>query len=409
MKTVSAGFALAAALTAAISAHGSHAQIASKWETLTTEAYPGKRDDISFADATHGWYGTGKGDLFSTLDGGRTWQQVASKPGTFIRALGFVNARTGFIGNVGTGYYPGVTDPVPLYRTDDGGSTWAPVDLHGTTVAGICAIDILRTQRIFQGRLVPQVTITAAGRVGGPAAIIRSSDGGVTWRVTDMSHWTSMILDVHFVDERIGFVAGATSSDVSTANAQVLMTRDGGRDMGAGLSIETSERTGLEARVPLLPRRLRHRDELRRRKSTQGGCEDRRWGAHVARVAAGRKRRGGRTRHRLRRPDARLGWNDSRRLRDRGRRAFVHDGSHKQGREQVQGRRRRRRREVRVRDWDGGAATEDRACERPPQMNLRSVHRVSPADFTALGSPHPFTSRPGWRVWSGSPPRVTRG
>lgn len=37
------------------------------WEKLPTEAYPGKRDDISFADPLHGWYGTGKGDLFRTI------------------------------------------------------------------------------------------------------------------------------------------------------------------------------------------------------------------------------------------------------------------------------------------------------------------------------------------------------
>ena len=228
MKRPSFRFALTAAMTLAASANGRDAPVSRTWETLATDPYAGKRDDISFADATHGWYGTGKGDLFATADGGQSWSKVASKPGTFIRALGFVDARIGFIGNVGTGYYPGVTDTVPLYRTDDGGATWSPVELHGATVAGICAIDILRTQRIFQGRLVPQVTITAAGRVGGPAAMIRSSDGGANWRVIDMSRWTSMILDVHFLDERTGFVAGSSSSDVNAANAQVLMTRDGG-------------------------------------------------------------------------------------------------------------------------------------------------------------------------------------
>lgn len=201
---------------------------AGTWETLTTDAFPGKRDDISFADPAHAWYGTGKGDLFLTTDSGGTWTKVASRPGTFIRALGFVDAQTGFIGNVGTGYYPGVTDKVPLYRTDDGGRTWSPVDLHGATVAGICAIDIFRTQRIYQGELVRQTVITAAGRVGGPAALVRSVDGGSTWRAIDMSRWTQMILDVRFLDEQVGFVAGASARDPASSHAQILMTRDGG-------------------------------------------------------------------------------------------------------------------------------------------------------------------------------------
>lgn len=198
------------------------------WETLPTEPYQGKRDDVSFADALHGWYGTGKGDLFATRDGGESWTKVASHPGTFIRALGFIDERVGFIGNVGTDYYPGVTDKTPLYRTDDGGATWSPVDLGGAKVEGICSIDVLRTHRIYQGRLTQNTIVTAGGRVGGPAALIRSADGGVTWHVTDMSRWTSMILDVHFLDERTGFVAGSSARDVDVANAQILMTRDGG-------------------------------------------------------------------------------------------------------------------------------------------------------------------------------------
>lgn len=225
------GLLILAIGTAAAPARNPAIQSASpgSWESLKTEPFPGKRDDISFADADHGWYGTGKGDLFMTEDGGASWAKVASKPGTFIRALAFVDSRLGFIGNVGTGYYPGVTDTVPLYRTEDGGRNWTPVDLHGASVAGICAIDIVRTQRIFQGRLVPQTVVTAAGRVGGPAAIIRSLDGGVTWQVTDMSKWTNMILDVHFIDEQTGFVAASSSRDVKATNAQILMTRDGGR------------------------------------------------------------------------------------------------------------------------------------------------------------------------------------
>ena len=222
-RLVAAGLALTA-----VGASGRDAPRAATWERLPTDAYPGKRDDISFADARHGWYGTGKGDLYATDDAGASWRKIASKPGTFIRALGFIDTRTGFIGNVGTGYYPGVSDTTPLYRTDDGGVSWTPVDFGGAKVAGICAIDILRTHRVFQGKLVPQVTITAAGRVGGPAAIVRSTDGGATWRAIDMSRWTGMILDVHFVDERTGFVAASRTSDPSTTSAQILMTRDGG-------------------------------------------------------------------------------------------------------------------------------------------------------------------------------------
>ncbi|MBX9796643.1 hypothetical protein [Sphingomonas sp.] len=199
------------------------------WQTLPTEAFPGKRDDISFADARHGWYGTGKGDLFRTTDGGATWAKVASKPGTFIRALGFVDGQTGFIGNVGTDYYPGVTDTTPLYRTDDGGATWVAADLGGKTIAGVCAIDILRTQRIYQGRLEPRHVIHAAGRVGGPTGILRSTDSGKSWTVIDMAAQAGMILDVKFLDEQTGLVFASTSRDAATTEGLILRTTDGGK------------------------------------------------------------------------------------------------------------------------------------------------------------------------------------
>lgn len=200
------------------------------WETLTTEPFPGKRDDISFADAANGWYGTGKGDLFRTTDGGASWAKVASKPGTFIRALGFVDANTGFIGNIGTDYYPGVTDTTPLYRTDDGGVTWTPTELGGKTITGVCAIDVLRSQRIYQGKLEPRLVVHAAGRVGGPTGMLRSTDGGKSWTVSDLSAVAGMILDVKFFDEQTGLLFASTGRDPATTEGLILRTADGGKN-----------------------------------------------------------------------------------------------------------------------------------------------------------------------------------
>jgi photosystem II stability/assembly factor-like uncharacterized protein len=200
------------------------------WQMLTTEAYPGKQDDISFISPDIGWYGNGAGNLYRTIDGGTSWAKVAERPGTFIRALGFVDERTGFIGNVGTDYYPGVTDRQPLYRTDDGGVTWTPIAAEGLErVAGICGIDILPVSRVFQGERRPSHIIHAAGRVGGPAMILRSLDGGATWTVQDLSAQAGMILDIKFLDARNGFICAATNSDLEQAEALILRTIDGGR------------------------------------------------------------------------------------------------------------------------------------------------------------------------------------
>lgn len=205
------------------------ADVAGEWRTFVTEAYRGKRDSVSFVDPDHGWYGTGAGDLFATRDGGASWQKIASRPGTFVRAVGFIDRQNGFIGNVGTDYYPGVTDETPLYRTRDGGVTWEAVDTGDATIKGVCAIDILTTSRIYQGELKPRTVIHAAGRVGGPTGMLRSVDGGATWSVIDMAPHAGMILDVKFFDENTGLVFAATHPDPAQAEGLVLRTEDGGK------------------------------------------------------------------------------------------------------------------------------------------------------------------------------------
>ena len=224
-----AAIALAVPLAAQDAAPVAAATAAGEWRTFATEAYRGKRDSVSFVDPDHGWYGTGAGDLFATRDGGASWQKVASRPGTFVRAVGFIDRQNGFIGNIGTDYYPGVTDTTPLYRTRDGGVTWEAVDTGDATIKGVCAIDILTVSRIYQGELKPRTVIHAAGRVGGPTGILRSVDGGATWSVIDMAPHAGMILDVKFFDENTGLVFAATHPDPAQAEGLVLRTEDGGK------------------------------------------------------------------------------------------------------------------------------------------------------------------------------------
>ncbi len=202
-----------------------------KWQKLATAAYRGKQDDIHFVDADNGWYGNGAGKIYRTTDGGATWSEQLSKAGTFVRTIGFVDKNRGFMGNVGTDYYPGVTDTNPLYETRDGGATWNVVGadrLKGSTVKGLCAIDVLKKQSIYQGVLQDRVIVHAAGRVGGPGFLMRSLDGGENWRVIDMQNQVGPILDVKFFDENIGFVFAGSDADVQKSNALILMTRDGG-------------------------------------------------------------------------------------------------------------------------------------------------------------------------------------
>lgn len=201
-----------------------------RWFKLPTEAYKGKQDDIVFTDARHGFYGNGAGKIYKTTDGGQHWTLVLDKPGTYVRALGFVDEKLGFAGNIGTDYFPGVTDTTPLYRTTDGGASWSPVTgLSGPQVKGLCAIDVLKTSFVNAGNLANRIVIHAGGRVGGPAYLMRSLDAGTTWHNIDMAPHLAAITDVKFFDEMNGIVIGGDDASIERSHAVVISTNDGGQ------------------------------------------------------------------------------------------------------------------------------------------------------------------------------------
>jgi photosystem II stability/assembly factor-like uncharacterized protein len=200
------------------------------WRKLDTVPFRGKQDDVAFADARNGWYVNGEGKIYRTEDAGARWLEQASRPGTYFRCIGFVDAHRGFAGNIGTDYFPGVTDTTPLYRSNDGGATWQTVAaIDGPAVKGLCAIDILRSQYINAGVLAERVVVHATGRVGGPAFLMRSLDAGATWRSMDLSAQASMALDVKFFDEANGLLFCGSDAAVERSNALILRTSDGGR------------------------------------------------------------------------------------------------------------------------------------------------------------------------------------
>lgn len=199
------------------------------WRKLNTVRYPGKQDDITFINETEGWYVNGYGTIYHTKDGGENWEKQLEKKGTFFRCIAFVDSLIGFVGTVGTDYFPNVTDTIPLYGTTDGGKTWHPVAYKGPYVKGLCAIDIVREQYINKGEIGYKVHIYAVGRVGSPANMMVSHDGGLSWTSRSMDKDCKMLFDIKMLDKHTGFVCAATSEDVTQSNALILKTTDGGK------------------------------------------------------------------------------------------------------------------------------------------------------------------------------------
>jgi len=198
------------------------------WRKLNTENYPGKQDDITFINEKEGWYVNGSGSIYHTTDGGENWEKQVDKKGTFFRCVAFLDSLRGFVGTVGTDYFPNVTDTIPLYGTIDGGKTWNPVSYKGPYVKGLCALDIVKEQIINQGKIDYIYHIYGVGRVGSPANQMISHDSGKTWTASPVKKG-DMLFDIKMFDTKNGIACSASSADVSQSNALILKTKNGGK------------------------------------------------------------------------------------------------------------------------------------------------------------------------------------
>lgn len=200
-----------------------------KWNKLeNAPRYRGKQDDIAFINENKGWYVNGSGKIYSTKDGGENWELIFNKPGTFFRCIGFIDSLVGFVGNIGTEYFPKVSDTIPLYKTIDGGKNWTPVLYDGPRVKGLCAIDIVKVPYSNHGVFDYKYHINAGGRVGGPSFLLQSSDNGNTWHSKSMEDNCGYILDIKFFNEKDGIICAATNTSFDKQNALILKTTDGG-------------------------------------------------------------------------------------------------------------------------------------------------------------------------------------
>lgn len=167
-------------------------------ETWDSFSVPFSEGDLEFIDAKNGWMmaslGVGAGSMgvsiFQTQDGGETWTRAYTNDHTFDDAgdslpLGglknFIyplDMETAWVG--GVIYMAG---RVYLYRTDDGGATWAeqPVILSSEAAGGeLSALDLT-----FFSPTTGLLTLRSLGDVL-RTEIYLTQDGGKTWASSDI-------------------------------------------------------------------------------------------------------------------------------------------------------------------------------------------------------------------------------
>jgi photosystem II stability/assembly factor-like uncharacterized protein len=142
------------------------------------------------------YFGTTGGGVFKTTDGGMTWAPVTDKYfGGTIGAIGVSESNPDIV-YVGAGEYPirgNVSHGDGVWRTSDGGKTWVSLGLADTRQISRVRVNPTNPEIVYVG---------AQGHVFGPSAergVYKTTDGGKTWRKilyrNDSTGITDLVLD----------------------------------------------------------------------------------------------------------------------------------------------------------------------------------------------------------------------
>ena len=181
-----------------------------------------KIDDLFFINPETGWASVRFGNpatasVYKTTDGGKTWASYEVVPGQLpsIRSIRFTDALTGFVGSLTIS---------PLFKTTDGGVTWNPVSNLPPGPTAVCGLFSLDSQNIFG------VGAYDANRT---PYFIKTTNGGESWTIKNMISPTPLagaLVDIYFFTPDIGFVVGASADGdgLNNKKAVVLRTTNGG-------------------------------------------------------------------------------------------------------------------------------------------------------------------------------------
>ena len=198
------------------------------WSTIagSPESDGSHFQDGSFLSSQQGWVIGAPGTVYYTADGGANWEQrfvtAPTASTSFFRSVAFVSETKGWVGDLNRFNNP---DPErSLWETLDGGRSWTNISnrITGASVTGICGMWV-----------VDASTVVGVGRWNGPAAFVKTQDGGATWQSVSLAPHLTGAVDVYFFDAQSGLIGGARGVGNSVAQQAssrvvVMATTDGG-------------------------------------------------------------------------------------------------------------------------------------------------------------------------------------
>jgi len=175
--------------------------------------------DVWFASKYEGWIIGGGGvntDLLHTTDSGETWRKETQPVTGLARKLDFIDGNNGWL----AGLDPHGSGRVAIAHTADGGTSWA----LSAMPEGVSDPD---DWTVFATSFVSQ----AEGWTIGHRTIRHTRDGGATWDLQYVRPHDAMpfcdLEFIQFLDSRTGWVVGRMNGDMGNATT-ILRTIDGG-------------------------------------------------------------------------------------------------------------------------------------------------------------------------------------
>jgi len=182
------------------------------WKALSEPPEAGRYDDISFVTSRIGWAVNSSGYIYKTTNGGNTWTSQFYSA-AYFRSVKFADSLNGWAGTLDS--------TKVLYQTTNGGTNWNLVtNIPTPKPKRICGLSVVNKNVIY-----------GSGAYDGPAIVIKSTDGGKTWKSIDMSKYATDLIDCYFYSPDSGYVVGGTPNSVfpDSIGAVILFTSNGGQ------------------------------------------------------------------------------------------------------------------------------------------------------------------------------------
>jgi photosystem II stability/assembly factor-like uncharacterized protein len=188
---------------------------------------------LDFPSESEGW-AAGLAGVLHTTDGGMNWMEIDADPSRIAsrsnaphvaaRVLHFADSKNGWLGG----------QHAALYRTRDGGVSWARVPLPVDAAAD--------SPPYLFGSAWPDAA--EGWIVGEHGTVLRTADGGDTWTLVDAGSRDAFFTGVAFAGGD-GWIVGFLPNNV--ARSVVYRTRDGGATWALERTLDGEELRAIQA------------------------------------------------------------------------------------------------------------------------------------------------------------------